>query len=159
MLTGTISGGRSGYESGLAAVRVQASGCLVRSTSITLSPFFAHLSPVWRTSPSPSILSTTPPSAAPPEESGCDTSVPVAPQTPPYRRRWGTACTCTVCPPRASHICHPPKRPAASLSVVGWPGMQWYIRIVAVSPSVRWWTAPSSTVCPAPCSDLPLASC
>ena len=51
MSTGVRSGGRSGYESRLAAVGVWASGCLARSTSITLSPVFVHRSPGWRTTP------------------------------------------------------------------------------------------------------------
>ena len=51
MSTETISGGRSGYESRLAAVGGRASKCLVRSTSITLSPVFVHLSLVWSMPP------------------------------------------------------------------------------------------------------------
>ena len=44
MSTGMISGGWSVYVSRLAADRVHTSGCLVRRTSITLSPVFLHSS-------------------------------------------------------------------------------------------------------------------
>ena len=46
MSTGMISGGRSGYVSRLSAVGVCASGCLVCSTYITLSPVVVHISNV-----------------------------------------------------------------------------------------------------------------
>ena len=49
--TGTKSGGWSGYESRLAAVVAQDSGCLARSTSITWSLVLVHCSPVCRTPP------------------------------------------------------------------------------------------------------------
>ena len=49
--TGVSSRGRSVYDSRLAAVGVQAYGCLARSTSITRSPVFVQLSPGWRNPP------------------------------------------------------------------------------------------------------------
>ena len=44
MSTGTSSGGWSGYVSRLAADGGRASGCLVQSTYITLSPVLVHIS-------------------------------------------------------------------------------------------------------------------
>ena len=51
ILTRKSSGGQSGYESRLAAVGGRASGCLVCSTSITLSPVLVHRSAGWITPP------------------------------------------------------------------------------------------------------------
>ena len=107
---------------------------------------------------SPAPLSTSPPSGASPKAPGCEMFAPGAPPSPISGQRWGTLRTCARYPWRSSCVCLPPKRPGASQYAVGWHGMQWHVGIVAVSPSGRWWTSPSSTVCPASPTALPRSS-